>query len=269
MPEPTVQSRGVDATRTRTSKMPRLFVDDGGGGRRRPVLFLHAFAGDSSHWTAQLAHLRGLRRAVAFDFSAHGNSRISDVRDYSVRSLTLDVEWVVDELRLDHFVLVGHSMGAVVAAAYAGAHPGHVTALMLVDPPYVPGIMSPDQLARIIKALETDPYPVTEQYWKNQLLVGSTPAVRARVLDSLSRLPRDAVIQLTRDLLYYDPVPALTNYSGPVLAVVTPRNDLPTSIHNVVEEVEHVIVEGAGHWMQLDEPGRFNAILDSFLAKIN
>ena len=45
-----------------------------------------------------------------------------------------DVAAVVDTLKLDRFVLVGHSMGGGVALTYAGAHPDRVAGLVLVDP---------------------------------------------------------------------------------------------------------------------------------------
>ena len=43
-----------------------LYVDDGGEGGM-PVVFLHSYAGSTTHWAAQLAHLRPQRRALAID----------------------------------------------------------------------------------------------------------------------------------------------------------------------------------------------------------
>lgn len=44
-----------------------LHVDDAGSGRL-PVVFVHSFAGSSSHWKAQLAHLRTQRREIGPTF---------------------------------------------------------------------------------------------------------------------------------------------------------------------------------------------------------
>ena len=50
-----------------------LHVDDDGTGGV-PVVFVHSFTGDTTHWSAQLEHLRKTRRAVAFDLRGHGQS---------------------------------------------------------------------------------------------------------------------------------------------------------------------------------------------------
>ena len=50
-----------------------LHADDGGSGGV-PVVFIHSYAGDTTHWTAQLAHLRKTRRAIALDLRGHGQS---------------------------------------------------------------------------------------------------------------------------------------------------------------------------------------------------
>ncbi|MEP7243535.1 MAG: alpha/beta hydrolase [Gammaproteobacteria bacterium] len=246
---------------------PALAVDDGGSGGA-PVLFLHSFAGDTSHWAAQLSHLRATRRALAFDFSGHGASRQSRTREYSIRTLILDVEAVVESRRLEEFVLVGHSMGATVAAGYAGSHPQNVVGLLLVDPPPAPGAMPPATVRSILEALNKDPFAFVEQYWNTQLFVNAAPAVKEKLLESLRKLPREAVVQLTTDLFHYNPVPSLSYYSGPKVAVITPQNDTGASLHRVVPEMGHVVVSGTGHWIQLDKPAEFTRLLDEFIARI-
>ena len=86
-----------------------LHVDDGGASSTGalPVLFVHAFGGNASQWTAQLAHLRPTRRAVAFDLRAHGASAVPVSGDYSVTAFANDIAAVADSLGLQRFVLVG------------------------------------------------------------------------------------------------------------------------------------------------------------------
>jgi pimeloyl-ACP methyl ester carboxylesterase len=50
-----------------------------------------------------------------------------------------------------------------------------------------------------------------------------------------------------------------------VLAVITPSNNYPFSLHRLGSGMPHRVVEGTGHWLQLDKPEEFNRILDRFL----
>uniref|UniRef100_UPI003083F334 alpha/beta fold hydrolase n=1 Tax=Myxococcus vastator TaxID=2709664 RepID=UPI003083F334 len=52
-----------------------LNVDDGGVGGL-PVVFVHSSAGNTTHWAAQLSHLRKRQRAVALDLRGHGKSEL-------------------------------------------------------------------------------------------------------------------------------------------------------------------------------------------------
>jgi len=253
-------------SRAGTRRAFPLFTDDGGSGGT-PVLFLHSFGGDVTQWAPALEHVRHGRRAIAFDFPGHGASRSSRDREYSIRALVVDVEAVVDELRLNELVLVGHGLGAVVAAGYAGTHPERVVALMLVDPPPVPGSTPAPQVRTILETLEANPHEFMEHYWREQLLTESTPEVTEKVLTSLRRLPRDTIVQLTTELFDYDPVPALSHYSGPITCVITPRGDLPGSVHHAVPEATVTTIADAGHWIQLDRPAEFNRVLDEFLRR--
>lgn len=240
-----------------------LNVDSRGIGGT-PVLFVHSFAGDVSHWSAQLEHLKKTRRAVAFDLSGHGKSP-GAVGQYSIRELAKDVATVADEQALQQFVLVGHSAGALIACEYAATHPRRVKALGLVDPPPAAGAVPAEQVEQIKQALARDPYGTVEQYWKHGPFDDSRPEVQDKLLAALRRMARVAVVELTADSLIYDAATPLRNYRGSRFVIHTPLNDAPTSLHHAVSGVAHTAISGTGHWIQLDKPAEFNQTLDIFL----
>jgi len=237
-----------------------LHVESRGSGF--PILFAHSFAGDTSHWNAALAAFEDRHRVVTFDFGGHGRSPATP-GEYSIAALAEQLRSVAAHEQLDSFVLVGHSLGASVAAEYAGAHPDQVAALVLVDPPPAPGAIPPDQLKQMHAAIAEDPYAVVEQFWNQQMFVDARPEVKAKLLAALSEMSRDAAADLTHASLDYDARPALQRYPGPKFAIVTPRNDEPLSLHNEVPGIRHSIVRGTGHWIQLDAPEDFNDTLES------
>jgi pimeloyl-ACP methyl ester carboxylesterase len=231
-----------------------------------PVLFAHSFAGDLSHWNTALDFLKRDRRAVAFDFSGHGSSP-GAVR-YSYDELAKDIGAVADAQQLERFVLVGHSMGAAIAAEFAAKHPKRVEALVLVDPPPAPGAIPASQVQQIFAALDKDPYAVVEQFWRQQLFIDTRADVQHRLLAGLHKLSRTAAIDLTREAFAVDSSAPLRRYGGPKFAIVTPRNDEALSLHQAVPDVRHVIIKGTGHWIHLDKPDLFNEALNGMLKSV-
>ena len=232
-----------------------------------PVLFTHSFAGDVSHWSATLEHLKPQRRVVAFDFSGHGRSP-GAVGSYSIAELAKDIGAVADSSQLDQFVLVGHSLGAAVAAEYAGSHASRVKALVLVDAPPAPGAIPPDQVQQMHAAVAKDPFPVIEQFWNQQMFIDTRPEVKQKVLGGLRAMTRKAAGELTDASLDHDARGALLRYPGPKFAIVTARNDAPLSLHKAVPGFRHVVIRGTGHWIHLDKPDDFNKTLDGFLSAL-
>jgi pimeloyl-ACP methyl ester carboxylesterase len=253
----------VETTASIAGPAGRLHVDDGGIGGP-PVVFVHSFAGSSAHWAAQLAHLRPRRRAVALDMRGHGRSEAPPAGAYGVKSLARDIAAVVDGLRLDRFILVGHSLGGAAAIAHAGAHPGGVAGLVLVG---TPG-KSPAALARqVLAALEND-YDQTMASYGQKLRVGAKPEVAARLRGEMESLPRARSIALIRATFAYDPRRALKAYSGPKMLVDTPHGDAPGALHALAPRIPRKVITGTSHWPHLDKPDEFNRILDSFLATV-
>jgi pimeloyl-ACP methyl ester carboxylesterase len=229
-----------------------------------PVLFVHSFAGDVTHWSAAQEHLKAKRRSVALDLSGHGASP-GALGPYTIQELAKDVAAVANSQGLEHFVLVGHSAGAQVATEYAALYPQRVKALGLVDAPPAPGAVPKELILQLRAAVERDPYATIEKYWREGPFVGSRAETQMKLLTSLHRLPRKAAIELTGSGLEYDAAAPLRRYGGPKFAIVTPNNDAPLSLHNAVPGFQHTVVKGTGHWIHLDDPAGFSQVLDSLL----
>lgn len=248
--------------------MLNIFHDDGGSGGL-PVVFVHSLAGNTQQWAAQLDHVRETRRGVALDLRGHGRSSSPSNDDYAIDSLAQDVHTVVEQLDLKSFVLVGHSLGGSVAAAYAGTYPDHVAGLLLVDPTGDSTQIPVEQVQSFIGALESEAYAQTiEGYWQ-RILTGSTAATEASVMETLRQTPKAAVVGALKAPYSYNPIPALERYHGPKLSVITPLNETPFSLHNLVPNLPHVLITGTGHWLHMDKPDQFNRILDDFLVRLN
>jgi pimeloyl-ACP methyl ester carboxylesterase len=231
---------------TMSKKTSNIFVDDGGAG----------------------SVVRTTRRAVALDLRGHGQSLPPENGDYAIDSMAQDIQMVIDQLGIQRFILVGHSMGGSVAVAYAGAYPQRVAGLLLVDPSGDSTQMPVEEVQQYLGALESEAYSsVVEGYW-GQILTGSAETTEAKVMQDLRDTSKATVVGVFKELFKYNPVPAVERYDGPKLSVITPLNETPFSLHKLVSDLPHKMITGTGHWLQLDKPEEFNRTMDDFLTSI-
>jgi pimeloyl-ACP methyl ester carboxylesterase len=228
-----------------------------------PVVLVHSLAGNSSHWSAQLAHFGSSRLAVAIDLRGHGHSDPPANRDYSFVGMSADIAAVVEALKLERFLLVGHSMGGGASLAYAGSHPERIAGLVLVDPIGDGKQISPADAEPLLTGLDENYHSTIREYWSG--IAGTNPAVRERLLADLDATPRDAVVGSFHETFRFDPDPWLAAYQGPILSIVTPFNDQPFSLHRLGKGFPYRMVHGTGHWIQLEKPAELNTILDEFI----
>jgi haloalkane dehalogenase len=111
------------------------YVDE---GRGRTVLFIHGNVTHSYFWRNALGYIATKNRCVAIDLPGMGASepfRPSGPGSYQLPDLVTSVWAMIDSLRLPSpWVLVGHELGALIAADIAKARPFETAGLVLIDP---------------------------------------------------------------------------------------------------------------------------------------
>ncbi|HEX2050845.1 MAG TPA: alpha/beta hydrolase, partial [Actinomycetota bacterium] len=141
--EPFGERRGV---RARTIERPdgaRLFVEEAGPRSRRGAVFVHASAMRTDVWHYQLAGLGG-HRLVFYDLRGHGRSQPKGDAPFSIPLLADDLVAVIEECGLDEVVLVGHSVGGMVALELCVRHADlardAIAGLVLANTTYCPAV---------------------------------------------------------------------------------------------------------------------------------
>lgn len=103
-------------------------------GHGDPLVLLHGFTGSGRDWDGVVGPLSATREVITVDHRGHGGStNTGDAATYAFDQLVADFAGVADELGLERFDLLGHSMGGIVAMRYALTHPGRLRSLVLMD----------------------------------------------------------------------------------------------------------------------------------------
>ena len=253
------------------------------GEGRPPVVFVHGFACGHTDWNAQVAHLSPRHRTVAVDLRGHGASP-GTAEACSIERYGADVAEVMRALALPPAVLVGHSMGCRVVVEAALQAPAHVAGLILVDGSQFAAAMAATLRDRFATP---DGYAATlDGFFKDMLTAKTDPTVAASIVERAGRLPRPIGEKMLTDLARYDigrlesslrslqvPVMALqTTYANEKRERMTmkPGQSSPylDNLRACIPSVRVEIIENTGHFPQLDESARTNALIDSFLATL-
>jgi esterase len=113
-------------------KLRFRYLDWGNEGRQ-PILFLHGGALTAHTWDLCCLALRDEFHCIALDQRGHGETDWAPDADYSIATQREDIRGFVDALGLDRFVLVGMSMGAINALAFAIHYAERLSGLVLID----------------------------------------------------------------------------------------------------------------------------------------
>lgn len=97
------------------------------------ALFVHGVLLNGHLWRHQLAALADIRRCIAVDLLAHGDTEIASDQDVSVTANATMIGQFLDALRVDQVDLVGNDSGGGIAQIFAAANPGRVRTLTLTD----------------------------------------------------------------------------------------------------------------------------------------
>jgi pimeloyl-ACP methyl ester carboxylesterase len=97
------------------------------------ALFVHGVLLNGHLWRHQLANLSDIRRCIAVDLLAHGDTKIAPDQDVSVTANAKMLKEFLDALHINQVDLVGNDSGGGIAQIFAALYPERVRSLTLTD----------------------------------------------------------------------------------------------------------------------------------------
>jgi pimeloyl-ACP methyl ester carboxylesterase len=119
-------------------------------GHGQPVLCIHGLTANCRCWDQMADRLSEARPVIAMDLRGRGLSD-KPPHGYSVEAHVRDIEALMADLKCRSMVLMGHSLGAYVAMAFAASHPDRTAKLVLIDGG---GDLTPEQWDHVHAAIK-------------------------------------------------------------------------------------------------------------------
>jgi pimeloyl-ACP methyl ester carboxylesterase len=242
------------------------------GRGRDALVFVHGWAGDMSVWRFQLPAFAGRTRVVLVDLPGHGASdkpRIAYPMDLFARS----IEAVMRDGGVDRAVLLGHSLGTPVVRQFYRFFPEKTLALVAVDGALRTMFDDPDQVRKFVEPYRGPGYrEAAERFIRAMFPNPGTEALRDATVATVVATPQHVMLGSFEGM--FDPAIWKEDRVGVPLLAVNAKSpywtaDYEAFVRTLSPRVDYRVIEGPGHFLMLEKPDEFNALLLEFLRKEN
>lgn len=258
-------------------------------GSEPSIVLMHGFPDNLHLYDRLVPHLSPPRRVVAFDFLGWGNSDKPSGYPYTASNQVGDLDAVITQLGLGQVVLVVHDASGPPGIDWALAHPERVAGLVLLNTYYcdMPTLRRPQAIWLFsTPLLRTIARPVSQMFgnwlfrraywWQVGSFIRDADVRRHFVpllYQQFDATPsaRPAFFRLNEDLLSAvrsrnANIPRLQGFRRPVRIIFGDADPslnvgVARAFHEFFPESELILIPGARHFVQLDEPEQVARLL--------
>jgi len=241
------------------------YLDMGRGNP--PLLFIHGWCCNHTFWREQIPEFQRRHRVIAVDLRGHGESDKPE-QEYTIAGFVDDVAWLCGAIGLLPPIVVGHSMGGVIALRLALDRPEMVKGVVLVDAsPLPPPAALAGQLDGLTKALESPSYQgVAAAYVGFMFTPYSDPALKQDVTSIMTNAPQYVMASAFSSTMEEPSKFPAGDLPVPALLVAAGHRPLDLADAQArFPNLQTARVVGAGHFLQMEVPEQFNAMLHRFI----
>src|ERR687891_29592 len=288
--------RGIRRRTIELDDGARIFIEEAGPVSNKAAVFVHGSALRTDVWYYQIEGIDS-QRLVFYDLRGHGVSQPKGDRPFAIETHAHDLHAVITDSGVEEVVVVGHSIGGMIALQYCLDHMNDlgssIKGLVLLNTTYAPAVETLtggaavarferftrrpfdfigtqserlELLRRVIK-------PSDAIFWVVSMS-GFGPGASARQVDftydMLSETPADVIFDLIKSYRYFDVRDSLGDINVPAL-VVGGSHDRLTVGHASEYIAAHLpkselhMLEGCGHMSMLERHREVNGLIAAFL----
>ncbi|WP_158056316.1 alpha/beta fold hydrolase [Halorussus halophilus] len=246
-----------------------------------PIVLLPGVTTGIRFFDEQLSGLSGDHHTVALDYRGHGRSEKTEI-GHTVPQYARDLRSFLDQRDLEDVVLVGWSMGALVAWEYLDQFGADdIAGLVVVDMAATAfdwddseyGGTDLERLTDVLELVQTDHSSLVEMQMELTFKDPPSPEIQQLVFDETTRTPPPIKSAILFDYTVRDYREVLPNLDVPALVCAGADEKWRS-----VASVEHVArllpnaeferFEESGHCLSLEEPDHFNRVVGEFVDSI-
>jgi 3-oxoadipate enol-lactonase len=244
-------------------------------GAGRPIVFIHGLGWDHTLWGRQIERLRGRYRVIAADTRGHGETDKPE-GPYTIEQFVADWASLLDKLAVSSALIVGFSLGGMIAQRLALLRPDLVGSLVLVSTTCRVPAVGREQMNERLAAMKASGARAAAEVAAKSVFSAAWRSEHPGQLDDFIawRAGQDqaALREVMRAVANFDTAAELCNIKVQTLVVTALGDKLmppqaQASLAQLVAGAQQVHIHDAGHMVSIEKAHQFDAALDDFLAR--
>jgi pimeloyl-ACP methyl ester carboxylesterase len=235
------------------------------------LVFVHGWTADLTSWRYQVPAFAGKVRLVLIDLPGHGKSDKPKI-DYTMDVFAKAVDAVLTDAGVKKAVLAGHSMGTPVVRQFYRRYPKKVSGLIAVDGRLQKFDLPPEAIKKFLARFEGPDFKQAVGKFIDGMLTKDTPEeVRKHLKGAYPAAPRHVAASAMKAM--QDPVIWKDDPLEPPAQAIMAKSPLWTPayekyVRKLAPGIDYRTMDGVGHFLMMEKPREFNALMMAFLKKI-
>lgn len=252
-----------------------LHYAEQGNANGTPVILLHGITDSWHSYELMLPYMPEFIHLYAISQRGHGGSGRPQY-GYQPEHFAKDIALFMKSLQIKQAIIVGHSMGSIVAQCFAVQYPELTKALVLTGS--LADCQTSPALADFGKTVAALQDPVNRdfarEFQQSTIVRTVPPAFFDTMVNGSMKVPVRIWKSVMKELVASDYTKQLEAVKVPVLLIWGDKDAIASradqqALRNSLSDCRFVIYEGTGHATHWEEPERFANDLTSFITRLN
>lgn len=246
----------------------RLYFENKGKEDGNVLLFLHGASWDMRQWKNEAAYFSSQYRVVTLDARGHGKSSLP-AGDVSPDIFWKDAKALLDYLKIQKATVCGLSMGGHTAIQLAVNAPAQVERLILIGTPCTNQFNLYERICVPINRVCLRLMPMRWIAWCMCIALGTNPQTKKYIKEVVSAINHDSFNRIWKAVTSMESRSGLPTIKCPTLILIGDHDALTKAqqpfIHQSIVQSKLVVITGANHGTNLDNPIQVRQEISKFL----
>jgi pimeloyl-ACP methyl ester carboxylesterase len=261
----------LDKAPSRYAKFDKMKVHYKSLGKGETALvFVHGWTADMTSWAHQVPAFDGKVRMILIDLPGHGKSDKPKI-DYTMDLFAKAIDAVLTDAGVKKAVLAGHSMGTPVVRQYYRRYPKKVLALVAVDGRLKKSDLPPETIKKFVEQFDGPDFKAAVGKLIDFGLVKETPEkVRKHLKKVYPAAPQYVAVSAMKamqDPAIWKDDPIKVPVQAILAKLPSWTDEYEKYVRKLAPDIDYQKMDGVGHFLMMEKPKEFNALLMAFLKK--